>query len=94
MVGNETSLSAPVSRRKVSSAATASISVRRPRGASRSNQARKRATAAPSRCCAACAPAISAKFFTAFMATIGSAPRTILPPAAVTMRASASAAVA
>ena len=43
------SLSRPVSRRKLSSAATASISVRVPRAASRSNQARKRVTAAPSR---------------------------------------------
>ena len=60
MVGNEMSFSRPVSRRKVSSAATASISVSLPSGASRSSQARKRATAAPSRRCAARAPAISA----------------------------------
>src|SRR5262245_29665120 len=53
MVGKEMSLSSPVSRRKLSSAATASISVSLPRGASRSNQARKRVTAAPSRRCAA-----------------------------------------
>ena len=80
MVGNDISLSRPVSRRKVSSAATASISVSLPRGASRSNQARKLATAAPSRTCAARAPAISAAFFTAFISAIGSAPRATLPP--------------
>ena len=62
MVGNDTSFSAPVSRRKLSSAATASISVSLPVGASRSSQARKRAIAAPSRACAARAPAISAAF--------------------------------
>src|SRR5215510_6553743 len=53
MVGNETSLSTPVSRRKLSSAATASISVSFSRGASRSSHARKRVSAAPSRACAA-----------------------------------------
>ncbi len=74
------SLSRPVSRRKLSSAATASISVSLPRGASRSNQARKRTTAAPSRTCAARAPEISASFFTAFISAIGSAPRAALPP--------------
>ena len=58
MVGNETSFSRPLSRRKLSSASTASISVR-PRGASRSNQAKNFVTAAPSRSCAARAPAIS-----------------------------------
>ena len=90
MVGNETSLSRPVSRRKLSSASTASISVRLPPGASRSNQARKRVTAAPSRSCAARAPAISAAFFTAFIGAIGSPPRMILPPFSATRRAIAS----
>src|SRR5436853_446335 len=93
MVGNEMSLSSPVSRRKLSSAATASISVSFPRAASRSNQARKRVTAAPSRTWAARAPAISTSFFTAFMSAIGSAPRVNLPPWLVTRRPSASAAV-
>src|SRR5215470_16212793 len=53
IVGNETSFSAPVSRRKVSSASTVSISVSAPFGASRSIQARKRANATASRRCAA-----------------------------------------
>ena len=66
---------------EVSSALTASISVSLPRGASRSNQARKRATAAPSRRWAARAPAISVAFFTAFMLAIGSAPSCTVPPA-------------
>ena len=43
-------------------------------GASRSNQARKRTTAAPSRTCAARAPAISTSFFTAFISAIGIGP--------------------
>ena len=59
MVGNETSFSAPVSRRKVSSASTASISVSAPEGASRSIQARKRASATASRRCAVRVPSIS-----------------------------------
>ena len=80
MVGNEMSLSTPVSRRKLSSASTASISVSLPCGASRSNQARKRVIAAPSRLCAARAPAISAWFFIAFISAIGSEPRAGLPP--------------
>src|SRR6478752_7521850 len=46
MVGNETSFNAPVSRRNVSSASTASISVSAPEGASRSIQARQRVSAA------------------------------------------------
>ena len=83
-----------MSRRKLSSAATASISVSFPRGASRSSQARNRTTAAPSRTCAARAPAISVAFFTAFIRAIGSGPRATLPPAWVTILASASAAVA
>src|SRR5216684_3413832 len=45
MVGNETSLRTPVSRRKFSSASTASISVSLPAAAVRSNQARKRGAA-------------------------------------------------
>src|SRR6476646_8282706 len=49
MLGNDTSLSRPVSRRKLSSASTAPISVSPRFGASRSNQARKRVTAAPVR---------------------------------------------
>ena len=80
MVGNEMSFNRPLSRRKLSSASTASISVSLPVGASRSSQARKRAIATPSRLCAARAPAISAWFFTAFISAIGSAPRTGLPP--------------
>ena len=92
--GNDTSLSRPVSRRKLSSASTAAISVSSPFGASRSNQARKRVIATPSRRCASCAPSISTGFFTAFISAIGSAPRVTLPPETVTMRASASAAVA
>ena len=83
MVGNDTSFSRPVSRRKLSSASTASISVSLPAGASRSNQARKRTIAAPSRRCAARVPAISALFFTAFISVIGSAPRIGLPPPSV-----------
>src|SRR6516164_9052263 len=53
IVGKETSLSLPVSRRKLSRASTASISVSCPLAAAPSNQARKRTTAAPSRRCAA-----------------------------------------
>ena len=49
MVGNETSFNAPVSRRKLSSASTVSISVSPPDGASRSIQARKRVSATASR---------------------------------------------
>src|SRR5262249_33028030 len=71
MVGKEMSLSSPVSRRKLSSAATASISVSLPRGASRSNQARKRVTAAPSRRGAGRAPAISGAVLTAFIRAMG-----------------------
>ena len=44
-----------------------------PLGASRSNQARKRATAAPSRKCAARAPSSSILFLAAFISAIGSA---------------------
>ena len=94
MVGNETSFSAPVSRRKVSSASTASISVSAPVGASRSIQARKRASATASRRCAVRVPSISVGFFTALSSATGSLPRTGLPPAAVIRRLSASAAVA
>ncbi len=47
--GKETSFNLPVSRRKVSSALAASISVSFPPGAFSANQCRKRATAAPSR---------------------------------------------
>src|SRR6185437_12423695 len=43
MVGNEMSFNRPVSRRKLSSASTAPISVSLPFGASPSSQARKRA---------------------------------------------------
>ena len=74
MVGNERSLNAGLARRNVSSALTASISVKRPRGASLANQARKFAIAAPSRSCAAREPASSAGFFFAFISVIGSAP--------------------
>ncbi len=63
------SFSAPVSRRNDSSASTASISVSRPRGASASNHARNRASAAPSRSCAARAPTSSALFLAAFIKT-------------------------
>ena len=94
MLGNDTSLSRPVSRRKLSSASTAPISVSWPFGASRSNQARKRVTAAPSRTCAARAPSISTGFLTAFIIAIGSSPRVTLPPASPMMRDSASAPVA
>src|SRR6185437_11242439 len=80
MVGNEMSFNRPLSRRKLSSASTASISVSLPFGASRSSQARNRAIATPSRVCAARAPSISARFFTAFISVIGSAPRIGLPP--------------
>ena len=65
MVGNDTSLSAPVSRRKVSSASTASISVSAPVGASRSIQARN-APAPPRRADARCGvPSISVGFLQA-----------------------------
>ena len=84
------SLSMPVSRRKLSSASTAAISVSSPRGAWRSNQARKRVTAAPSRSCAARAPSISMRFFTAFIGAIGSEPRTTAPPFSTMSRAIAS----
>ncbi len=94
MVGNDSSFSAPVSRRKLSSAATASISLSFPLGASRSNQQRKFATAAPSRACADRVPAISVAFFCAFISVIGSAPRASVPPASAMARESASAAVA
>ena len=53
--------------------AAASISVSPPLGASASNQARKRASAAPSRSCAARAPASSTLFLRAFISAIGSA---------------------
>src|SRR6266576_2862218 len=49
IVGKETSFSAPVSRRNVSSASTVSISVSAPMGASRSIQARNRASATAAR---------------------------------------------
>ena len=94
MVENDTSLSRPVSRRKLSSASTIPISVSLPRGASRSNQARKRVTAAPSRRCAARAPSISTWFFTALSSAIGSGPLLTVPPRLPTRRASASAPVA
>ena len=76
------SFSAPVSRRNVSKASAAAISVSLPFGASRSNQQRKRAIAAPSRMCAARAPASSALFLTAFISAIGSGPTIAVPPAA------------
>ena len=82
MVGKDTSFSAPVSRRNVSSAAAASISVSWPLAASASNQARKRDSAAPSRICAARVPASSTAFLTAFISAIGSALTIALPPAA------------
>src|SRR5262249_18806334 len=94
MVGNEISWSAPVSRRKLSSAATASISVSLPDGASLSNQARKRDTAMPSRLWAARLPTISARFFVAFKDAIGSAPRCGLPPCSASRRVKASEALA
>ena len=80
MVGNEMSFSKPVSRRKLSSACTASISVSLPDKASPSSQCRNRTMATPSRVCAAFMPAISAGFFTAFISVIGSAPRDGVPP--------------
>src|SRR5580692_8572125 len=80
MVGNDTSLRRPVSRRKVSSASTASISVSRPDGATRSNQARKVVTAAPSRRWAVRLPAISVSFLMAFMAATGSVRRRAAMP--------------
>src|ERR1700727_2816048 len=79
MVGNERSLSAGLARRNVSRALTAWISVRRPRGASPANQARKLAIAAPSRSCAASDPASSAGFFLAFISVIGSGATSALP---------------
>jgi len=72
----------PVSRRNVSSASAATISVSSPFGASRSNQARNRAIAAPSRNCAARAPSSSTLFLAAFIGAIGSAPGSASPPAA------------
>ena len=94
MVGNETSFSAPVSRRKVSSASTVSISVSPPLGASRSIQARNCVSATASRRCAVRVPSISVEFLTALSRLTGSLPRTGLPPAAMIRRLSASAAVA
>ena len=52
---------------------------------------RKRAIATPSRRCAARVPASSAALFLAFGSATGSAPSTIVPPAASTSRATASA---
>src|ERR1700736_5038852 len=86
MVGNETSFSAPVSRRNVSSASTASISVSAPLGASRSIQARKRASATASRRCAVFVPWISVAFLTALSRLSGSLPRTGFSPAAAITR--------
>src|SRR5229473_3484318 len=60
-VGNETSFNAPVSRRKVSSASTVSISVSTPLGASRSIHARNRASATASRRCALRVPSAAAE---------------------------------
>ena len=94
MVGKEISLSLPVSRRKVSSAATASISVSFPFGASRSSQARKRVSAAPSRRCASRMPEISVSFLIAFRRSTGSAPFDTTPPDFSTASASALEAVA
>ena len=94
MVGNEISFNRPLSRRKLSSASTVSISVSLPLGASLSSQARNRAIATPSRVCAAREPSISAWFFVAFISAIGSAPRAGLPPLPATCPVSASAALA
>ena len=94
IVGKDTSFSAPVSRRKVSSASTVSISVSTPFGASRSIQARNRASATASRRCAVRVPSISVRFFTAFSKLTGSLPRSGFPPAPAIRRLSASAAVA
>src|ERR1700674_4700510 len=72
MVGKETSFNAPVSRRNVSSASTVSISVSAPDGASRSIQARNRASATASRWCAVRVPSISVMFLQAFSSAVGS----------------------
>ena len=85
IVGKDTSFNAPVSRRNVSNASTASISVSAPLGASRSTHARNFASAAPW-CYALCAvlvPLTSTGFFDAFSSATGSVPRTGLPPSLV-----------
>ena len=89
MVGKETSLRQPGVAAETLQRLDRVDLGGRPSGASRSNQARKRVTAAPSRRCAARAPAISAAFFTAFISAIGSLPRGIVPPVAASRRASA-----
>ena len=95
MVGNETSFSAPVSRRKrfqrLDGVDLGQRAASAPRGRSRRGSA-----PAPraSRRCAVRVPSISVAFFTAFSSATGSLPRTGLPPAAVISRLSASAAVA
>ena len=74
MVSKLISFSACVSRGSSPAGATAAISSSLPFGASRSSQARKRTTAAPSRLCAARAPLISAAFLRALGSRQGSAP--------------------
>ena len=66
MVGKEMSRRSPFSRRKVSSASAAEISVRPPFGAASENQARKRVSAAPSRICASRAPSSSVSVLDGF----------------------------
>ena len=82
MVSKLISFRACVSLRIVSSRFETAISSSPPLGASRSSQARKRDTAAPSRLCAERAPLISAPFLRALGSRHGSGPRTMraLPP--------------
>ena len=70
----------PRAARIASSFRTTSISVRPPSGAVSSSQARNSATAAPSRTCAARAPASSAAFLTALGSTHGSRSQTTVAP--------------
>ena len=94
MVSKLISFSACVSARIVSSCRAAPISSMPPFGASRSSQARKRTTAAPSRFWAARAPLISAAFLRALGRMHGSVARTMraLPP--LSLRKNQNAAVA
>ena len=74
MVSKLISRSWLVARRKPSSRRTASISSSAPVAAAPSSQARKRATASPSRRCAARAPLISVAFLLAFSGSDGIGP--------------------
>ncbi len=83
-----------MSRRNVSSASAAAISVSPPRGAASPNQCRKRETAAASSLWASREPWRSASVFTALRSAIGSVPTSAVPPAALRPAASLSGAVA